>query len=276
MEPSKIFNLAEFDRDILQPAAMGFSRAKLRRTRAYRFSNMLAGYFWLLLGLEVGYFPEEHTRSLFGQRFTEFFKHFNRDFTDWGYVFDPEFGPILRAAYNRKVLIERDDPLRVEEHPISKAAMRSALIAESNFQRSQAAQAFVGALNFEWVLVKAVISENYAAEGTDDIVLDQNAVALGLQVVLGYMETLVELSVALREDTEAPQIATRCEARLRQLTRWRVNRHGGVDEPLLEVAHFVNQKYWNREFKKAQLESRIKDLLDGWGFGYLKGVEATG
>jgi hypothetical protein len=51
MAHNKIINLAEFDHDILQPALTYFVKPNSDRARAYGFANMVAAYFWMVLGL---------------------------------------------------------------------------------------------------------------------------------------------------------------------------------------------------------------------------------
>ena len=82
MEPSLLFSLADFDRDILRPSASLFSRAMSTRRKASSFAEMVAGFFWLLFGLDAEYFPEEHSQSLFSQRFVQFVSDFKNTIED--------------------------------------------------------------------------------------------------------------------------------------------------------------------------------------------------
>ena len=272
MEPSLLFNLADFDRDILRPSASVLARAMSIRRKASSFADMVAGFFWLLFGLDAGYFPEEHAQSLFGQRFGQFVSDFQEYYTKWGYVFDPEFGPLLLSACNFGKLVQRAEDLRVHGASIAKAAIRSALVAESTLKRSAAAQLFMGLLSFEPVLLTRVISEGLAIGGPDEII-DQDTIASGFLDVVSYMRILVDLSNVLRRE-EAETVAKLCEYRLRQLTRWRINRHAAIDGPFRQVALFVNDKYLDHAYSISRVNDDVDELLGDWGFTHLRAVSA--
>jgi hypothetical protein len=87
--------------------------------------------------------------------------------------------------------------------------------------------------------------------------------------VVTYMKGLIELSRALY--LEGPEtVGRRCEYRLRQLTRRRVNRHSAIDGPFKEVALFVNHKYFEGAYSNSQTVNEIESLLNDWGFAHLK------
>ena len=273
MEPSLLFNLADFDRDILRPSASAFSRAMSTRRRASSFADMVAGFFWLLFGLDAEYFPEAHAQSLFSQRFGQFVSDFQEHYSRWGYVFDPEFEPLLFSACNFGKLVQRAEDLRVHGASIAKAAIRSALVAESTLKRSAAAQLFMGLLSFEPNLLTRVISEGVAMGGPDEII-DRDTIVLGFLDVISYMRILVDLSNALRPE-EAETVAKSCAHRLRQLTRWRVNRHGGIDGPFKQGALFVNDEYLDHAYSMSQVDDIVDGLLGEWGFTHVKAASAS-
>jgi hypothetical protein len=268
MAHNNIINLAEFDQDILRPALTDFVKANSNRARAYGFANMVAAYFWMVLGLEADYFPADHARSLFGQRFHEFFGHFEDLFRTCGHLFDPEFAPLLQTAITHRALSPRQEDLRVFKHEISSGTLRTSLLAESRFFREREGNAFVSVLNFEPELLDQIIEHNYALKSIADVVLDRDALARGFESVWTYMETLIELSRTLRQDNEA--LGERLDRRLRQLTRWRVNKHLGVDEYFLKVALFVNKYYCGGILDETHVEHRVEDILDKWGFTHSK------
>jgi hypothetical protein len=269
MENSLLFNLVEFDHDVLRPSASTFSRARSRRGKAYGFSDLAAGYFWLLFGLDAEYFPEDHAGSLFGQRFVEFVTTFPDLYSSFGYVFDPEFGPLLLSACNFKRPVQRDETLRVHGDPVVKAAIRSALIAEGRLRRSAAARTFMSLLSFEPSLLKRVMSEGQADGSSDEGTIHRDTVVLGFQDVISYMRIFVDLSHALQQ--ERPEIVSRrCDFRFRQLTRWRVNRHMGIDGPFKEVALFVNGTVLNGAYSESRISDEIDELLENWGFTHLR------
>jgi hypothetical protein len=281
MEHSLLFNLVEFDHDVLRPSASAFSRALSRRRRAYCFSDLVAGYFWLIFGLDAEYFPEGHAASLFGQRFVQFVTEFQDLYSRFGYIFDPEFGPLLLSACNLKRPIQRDEALRVHGDPVVQAAIRSALIAEGTLRQSAAAQTFMSLLSFEPDLLRRVMSEGQAKGSSDEgpigqsmIVSDegpigQGTIVLGFQDVVSYMRVFVDLSHALQQE-QLETFSRRCDFRLRQLTRWRVNRHTGIDGPFKDVALFVNEKVLNGAYTHSQVSDEIDELLENWGFTHLK------
>ncbi len=274
MAHNNVINLAEFDQDILTPARTDFVKASSNRASAYGFSNMVGAYFWLVLGLEAGYFPADHANSLFSQRFGEFFGRFENLFRTYGHVFDPEFAPLLRTALTHRALSPRHEDLRLSKHEISRAALRTALLAESRLLREREANAFVSILNFEPNLLGQIIERDYALEGVADVVVNRDALALGFQGVWTYMETLIELSRTLLQEDEG--LGTRIERRLRQLTRWRVNKHLGVDEDLIKTAVFVNEHYCGGLLDERHVASRVEDLLDDWGFTHSRVAGGAG
>jgi hypothetical protein len=269
MEPNLLLNLVEFDVGILRPSASAFSRPFSTRATAYSFANMVASYFWLILGLDSEYFPQEHTRSLFGQRFATFVSQFHHNYSKWAYLFDPEFGPLLESACNFRRPIQRDDTLRVGGDPIAKAAIRSALIAETILKRSTAAQTFLSLLSFQTDLLERIISEGQAIGSPDEGMINQATIGIGFHDVISYMRALVELSRALQCE-RAEIVSRRCEYRLRQLTRWRVDRHRGIDPLFNRVALFVNDKFLDGAYPKSHVSADIDELLDNWGFSHFK------
>ena len=272
MAHDSIFNLAEFDQDVIKPELTDFVKANSNRARAYGFANMVSAYFWMVLGLDAGYFPAGHTQSLFAQRFDEFFGHFEDLFKTWGHIFDPEFAPLLHTAISHRTLSQRQE--RLPSNEISRGALRTSLLAESRFLRDREGSAFVSLLNFDPELLDDIIQHNRTREGIADVVLDRDALARGFQSVWIYMETLIELSSTLQQEN-AP-FSKRLDARLRQLTRWRVNKHLGVDEHFTKVALFVNERYCGEILDDEQVEHRAERLLGAWGFTHLKVVSATG
>ena len=273
MEPSLLFNLVEFDRDVLRPSASAFSRALTSRSKVYSFADIVAGYFWLLFGLDAEYFPEDHARSLFGARFVQFVTEFQDLYSQFGYIFDPELGPLLLSAFNFRRPMQRDEELRVHSDPVATAAIRSALIAESRLKRSTAARSFMSMLSFEPHLLERVMSEGLVQGSSDEGSIHQDTIALGFQDVISYMRILVDLSRALQRE-QAEVIGRRYDIRLRQLTRWRVNRHAGIDRLFKNVALFVNERVLNGAYSESQVSDDIDELLDNWGFTHQKAVTA--
>jgi hypothetical protein len=273
MEPHPLANLAEFDACQLAPSSSAFTRALYSRAKAYSFAELLSDYFWLILGLDAGYFPEQHVQAVFAQRFTQFISELRELYSTWGYVFDPEFGPLLEAAYNYRRPIQREERLRVHDNPISKAAIRAALIAEYRLQESTAARTFLSLLCFEPEVLVRVMASGEAMGGSDEGNISQYTVGLGFRDTVSYMETLVGLSHALYGEQEEI-VAKRCDYRLRQLTRWRINRHAAVDGLFKRVALFVNFKFLDGAYPESKVIYQIDELLGYWGFTHLKAATA--
>jgi hypothetical protein len=206
---------------------------------------------------------------LFGQRFVQFLTEFQDLYARFGYVFDPEFEPLLISACSFRRPIQREDALRVHGNPVAKAAIRSTLIAEAQLKRSAAARTFMSLLNFEPDLLQQVLSKGQADGGLDDWALNSDTIALGFQHVASYMRVLIDISRALHGE-QAEVISGRCESRLRQLTRWRVNRYRGIDGPFKSTALFVNDRYLNGAYSKSRVSDEIDELLDNWGFTHTK------
>jgi len=136
------------------------------------------------------------------------------------------------------------------------------LLAESRFLRDREGSAFVSLLNFDPKLLDDIIQHNRTREGIADVVLDRDALARGFQSVWIYMETLIELSSTLQQEN-AP-FSKRLDARLRQLTRWRVNKHLGVDEHFTRVALLST----SATAVRSSMRSRWNTALNAyWGHG---------
>jgi hypothetical protein len=259
---SIIFNLADFDENILRPSLASFAAQGSDRARAYDFASAVAGYFWLVLGIEVKYFPEEHAQSLFSQRFHEFFARFEDLFKAYGHVFDPEFEPVLRTAVSYRSLSRRAEQLRMPPHPICTGALRASLLAECRFLREREGNALVSALDFEPNLLEDIMRRGTVAD-VRGVTLNQDAVARGFQAVVDYMETLIGLSAVLEQEEE--QVGRDLDVRLHQLTRWRVNRRLGAGQRFVDVALFVSRHCGGGALSRDEVADHANLFLQRWG-----------
>lgn len=269
MVPSAFINLVEFDRAILKPAAHQFSRALSERTRAQSFAELVSGYFWLLFGLDAEYFPEQHAESLFRQRFGQFVSQFKPFYQRWGYVFDSEFEPLLIAAANFGRPKQRPVTLSEDGKCISRGAIRSALIAEERLRRYPEARKLMTFISFGYQNLQPMVVSNEPVIFSEEGMVDQDEVVRGFQELISYMQTIRELSQCLvREQPEG--IGRLCDLRIRQLTRWRVNRHFGIDRFFGDLAVFVSRKVMNGVHTEIHIRSEIDALLNDWGFTHVK------
>ncbi len=128
-------------------------------------------------------------------------------------------------------------------------------------------------LSFEPDVLKRVVSQGHAEGSSEEGTIHTSTIVRGFQDVLSYMRVFVDLSRVLQQEP-SEIVARRCDFRFRQLTRWRVNRHSGIDGPFKEVALFVNDELLGGAYSKSQIIADIDELLENWGFTHLRSMDA--
>lgn len=270
MEPSQIFNLLDFDEAILRPSVNALGESS-EFHKPYAFADAVTSLFWLVFGVDGGYFSIEHANSVFAQRFSGVAEIIRGLYRTYGYVFDPAFEPQLMAALNRKVLPRRDEDASLHLDPSVLGTIRSALIVEHDLKQSRGAWRFLSLFGFHLpTLTRIVTDQGFVMD--EEGRLDHQLIADGYLSTVVYMKRLVRLSATLKaEQTTAGQV---CERRLRQLTRWRVNRHRDIDGPLRDVALFVNQKVFEGAYSSSSISRDLATLLGEWGYTHQRAVGA--
>jgi len=282
-----LINLLQFDREYLEPLAAALAQAKTLRgrtatglletktmqtktnyLRSLRFAELVAIYFWLDMGIEVGFFPYAESRAIFSQRFSESFfgDEFVEELENHIHLFDPFFEGVLTEVHSSKEPFNRG-PRRIPlpPTPCLLAAFRSALITETKVFRVQPAEVLTAVLGFAPALLERFLKRGEPVRIGDELTIDDNALTKGFAVLVGYMERLVGLSARILDEEGLPiEFRPTVERGIRQVTRWRINRTAKHTDPSL----FAIGEY---ECKKADLDwatmaPRLQTLLDSWGY----------
>jgi hypothetical protein len=270
----KLFNLLQFDNTCVRPAAFKFARAGSKHVRTFYFSELVAYFFWLGYGIDIDYFPREEASSLVGQRYGEVFADFDDTFTYYGYIFDPEFRILLQTAQSLQDPFAQFLPsVTVPANDFTYASFRAAMIAEIALVRNESAETLLAVVNFEPSMLSEVLDLNRAIERPGETVFDQGVVIRGCAPVLSYMGALVDLSRRMRSEPGA-LIAERIsmDRRIRQLTRWRMNRFRmGSDDDFMAAVAFASA---DAEINWDSVESAVRELLNDWGYTHSKQMTA--
>lgn len=284
-------NLTQFDHTFLKPTVSAYSNVRATRVRHYeddfkievasqwqflRFSELVTTYFWLDLGAEIGFFPREQAENLVRVRLQSplLNEQLESNLIYLGHLFPPELSRmLLQARRSQELRADPVDPDLILSSPYSSSAFRSAIITETLLIRSQPAESVLTLLNFAPGRLDSLLVGNEPIRIGDAPLIDVAILAQGFADVIDYMERLNSLSMRLLSQRALPSPARNSlERRIRQLTRWRINRFGSdIGGDFLRVGQFVCYRF-DLDWETA--EPRFQDLLNSWGFTHEKAMNA--
>ena len=121
---------------MLTPILRRSGREESRREKEHMEAEVVAAYFWLSLGTDVGYFPRPFAVRLAKHRFTEFLNTWHDLFATRGDLFAPDFRIALETIENRRnTVLPPSEPF--ENLKLLQLFFREALAIEIGTLRDQ-------------------------------------------------------------------------------------------------------------------------------------------
>src|SRR5437899_2994633 len=106
-EERDILNLLYFDEAYLNRVRRRLRKSVARRAHSFALGELVEAYFWLALGLEIGYYGENTAELLAASRFHELLSQSTELFRKYGFLFAPDFDTRLQISKNQRQVLQR-------------------------------------------------------------------------------------------------------------------------------------------------------------------------
>lgn len=222
---SEIVKLIQFDELWMTrttPRTLGTRNQAARLDFSY--AELIESYFWLALGVELGYFPERETALLARHRFTPTFRGMLELLKFKNYLVNPNLADRLVADQNHKTLLSPEAGRKFLNPGALLRAFQHALALETEVASDDSVSAFFAALAMRSTEeIRHVLSSDQTIE-SGFLRLTRGILMEGFAIAIQHMDSFRELDEQVSED-KAIELEDKglFKSRIHQLVRWRMN-----------------------------------------------------
>jgi hypothetical protein len=277
-EEIDVLNLLYFDETYLAPVRRRLRTPRTQRARVFALGEIVEAYFWLALGVEIGYYAGDMAELFAGSRFVEMLSESDELFRAYGFLFPPDFEIRLKTAQNQKQVIQKavDYTFGHPEafHLWFQRALNLEIEGLQDWRLTSlfAALALLAPSEIETLLLKAQPVEN-----SDFFCrLGKSALIEAFGTSISHLESFAELGGLIQSSRASEEDRYVFRARIRQLTRWRLNfRNPNVGRyyPLL-ARRFFDARLGGEGLSLVEYEGTLDSLLGEWGLTHESSVSA--
>jgi hypothetical protein len=221
-DQSSLIPLVHFDRTFLSPLLSG-GHFKSRNDEELFLAGLVEAYFWLRLGVDIGYFPAHYARQLARHRLTPLVSGWKQLLDDRGDVFAPTFKVLLQTIdVDSQVGIVTPNNEFADERQLHRF-FRHALALEAESIADELLVTAFGALTFLNLKdLEDVFLRNHTLDGRLRMIVDRALFDTQFPKMMLHTRSFAALdravdNASLREDGAV------FKRRVHELTRWRLN-----------------------------------------------------
>ena len=208
---------------MLTPILRRSGREESRREKEHMEAEVVAAYFWLSLGTDVGYFPRPFAVRLAKHRFTEFLNTWHDLFATRGDLFAPDFRIALETIENRRnTVLPPSEPF--ENLKLLQLFFREALAIEIGTLRDQPLVTSMAALTLLNIAdLEEILLRKHDQERHFPLIVGRGLFETQFPATILHMNSLGALESEINESELSVDDRVRFRSRIRALTRWRLN-----------------------------------------------------
>lgn len=278
-EEADVLKLLYFDEAYLGTVRLRLRSARTGRASAFALGEQLEAYFWLALGVEIGYYGESTAELLAANRFIELLSGSAELFRAYGFLFAPDFEVRLRTAQNQRQILQKAvDHTFVHPAQFHRWFHRALSLEIESLQDERlttffAILAFLSPPEVEALLAVEQGTVNKEFFGT----LNRGRLLDTFSTSISHLESFAVLDNDVGNSSDVdPEDSLIFRARLRQLTRWRLNfRIPTVARyyPII-AAQFFDARLDGLGLSLDAFRDSLGILLDEWGLTHASSVTA--
>jgi hypothetical protein len=274
-EEFRLFELARFDREVLRPRAALFAEPISNWAhQRYDLAELLEGYLWLELGVDLDIFPLREARSLCNQRYSHVSDASIEFLISWGNLFDPDVRDALHGFVTGKSFLGEGRLGTFDSVYHLRSDFNAAKAMHRRFVSHDSVRFFLLNVNFNPEFSLPRLSKSLDTYGSLDA-HEQLVVTRafeGFVEAVAYMDSFRQFLLDLR--TRIPEKDGRLfSQRVQEVQKWRINCRGGPVKDFFELfaQRFSTQLPWRHDelqelLSPGRILPQIKGLMGDWGY----------
>jgi hypothetical protein len=269
-EESDLLRLFYFDEAYLTPIVGRRRWLRSNRADVFTLGELLEGYFWLSLGVEIGYYSEDSAQLLAAARFVELLSQFKELFREYGYLFAPAFEARIQTMLSlKRVLQPAVDYTFVRPLQFHPWFQRALGLEIESLQDNDLTTFFAAFALLAPPEIGALLSNESLIVNTDFFGrLHRRGLIEGFGTSLNHLESFALLDAEIRNLPDLdPEDSFAFRSRIKQLTRWRLNLHNPnvVGYYPLIGNLFVDTNLGGSGLSIDSFRAALATLLNEWG-----------
>jgi len=278
-EETDVLKLLHFDEAYLTPVRQRFRKARTNRARAFALGELLEAYFWLALGVEIGYYGESSTKLLAAARFVELLSESTEFFGTYGFLFAPDFELRIQTAKNQKQVLQKAEDYTFVNPTRFHSWFQRALGLEIESLHDRPLTALFATLAFlAPTEIEALLSVDRRTRHNEfSTYLSGPRLTNTFGISMSHLESFAVLDRDISSHSdENPEDSFFFRARIRQLTRWRLNLRSQTVKHFYQMISdwFFGSRIEGLGLSIDSFRDSLTNLLNEWGLTHESSLAA--